>query len=224
LPSDNHQPNCGVGATCGIHRKLLFIYDQNKSTHKYQCPLVFLDDGTKDPKYAKNPWSHDLRPTNVRYDPAVYAVSPRGVEYDVTCIAMTRSLGDFYGHQFGLSYIPDVTFNEIEIENHEYIITVGSDGIWDCWKWNEWSEYINDLMTKADNRLDVVVKSALRHSVQKAKACFGDDSYDDASLVFIALRPELFKLHLLKSNNNKENVDNNNQNNDNNNSISKKTL
>merc|ERR1719296_513026 len=49
-----------------------------------------------------------LHPTNVRYEPAVYAVSPGNIYQDATCIAMTRSLGDFYGHQFGLTYIPTI--------------------------------------------------------------------------------------------------------------------
>ena len=99
--------------------KLLFVYDKANVCRKYECPLVFLDDGTKDPKFVKNPWGNSLRPTNVRYDPAVYAVSPYGVQHDITCIAMTRSLGDFYAHQFGLSHEPDVTFNELDTNDHE---------------------------------------------------------------------------------------------------------
>ena len=49
-----------------------------------------------------------LHPTNVRYEPAVYAVTPRQVVQDSTCIAMTRALGDFYAHQFGLTFEPDL--------------------------------------------------------------------------------------------------------------------
>jgi hypothetical protein len=43
-------------------------------------------------------YDEGLRPTNVRYEPAVYAVSPPGVTKDGTCLAMTRALGDFYAH------------------------------------------------------------------------------------------------------------------------------
>jgi len=171
--------------------KLLFVYDQANVSKKYMCPLVFLEDGTKDPKYVKNPWGNNLRPTNVRYDPAVYAVSPSEVTHDVTCIAMTRSLGDFYAHQFGLSYVPDITFDWVDAY-HECIIVVGTDGIWDCWKWEDFSDYVNGMMTKHDNQLDTVTKIVLKHTVQRAKACFGEASYDDASLVCIALRNVLF--------------------------------
>merc|ERR1719204_2685838 len=114
-------------------KKLVFIYDKSSVYRKYECPRVFLEDGpnagTKDPEYVTNPWGNDLRPTNVRYDPAVYAVSPEGVEKDITCIAKTRALGDFYGHQFGLTYVPDISIRKLDAKN-EYLITVGSDGVW----------------------------------------------------------------------------------------------
>lgn len=197
-------------ATDEFPTKLLFVYDQANTCRKFECPIVFLEDGTKDPKYVKNPWGNQLRPTNVRYDPAVYAVSPYGVSHDITCIAMTRSLGDFYAHQFGLSNVPSVTFEELEMKDNEYIVTVGSDGIWDCWKWDDFSDYVNGVMTKYKNKLDSVCRTVLKHTVQRAKACFGEGSYDDASLICVALRPQLFapsnKQQMNDNNNNNNNV------------------
>jgi len=201
LPTDSHPT------------KLLFIYDQANTCRKFECPIVFLEDGTKDPKYVKNPWGNKLRPTNVRYDPAVYAVSPYGVSHDITCIAMTRSLGDFYAHQFGLSNVPSVTFEELDIENNEFIVTVGSDGIWDCWKWDDFSDYVNGVMTKYKNKLDNVCKTVLKHTVQRAKACFGEGSFDDASLICVALRPQLFDYkYYQQQNNNNNNIHHSNSN------------
>merc|ERR1712129_304531 len=165
-----------------------------------------------------NPWGNKLRPTNVRYDPAVYAVSPYGVSHDITCIAMTRSLGDFYAHQFGLSNVPSVTFDELEIADNEYIVTVGSDGIWDCWKWDDFSDYVNGVMTKYKSKLDNVCKTVLKHTVQRAKACFGEGSYDDASLICVALRPQLFEAsYYTKANEQQSQQHNNNNQNDSNN-------
>lgn len=103
-------------------QKLMFIYDQANMNRKFECPIVFLKDGTKDPKYVRNPWGNHLRPTNVRYDPAVYAVTPYGIAHDITCIAMTRSLGDFYAHQFGITCEPSVTVNEFDISGHECFV------------------------------------------------------------------------------------------------------
>lgn len=31
--------------------KLLYVYDKTSVMRKYECPRVFLDDGTKDPRY-----------------------------------------------------------------------------------------------------------------------------------------------------------------------------
>lgn len=161
---------------------------------------------------------------------------------------MTRSLGDFYAHQFGLTNKPSVTFNELNIYNdnnnnngdnkggkgeaNEFIITVGSDGVWDCWKWDDFSDYVNGVMTKYQNKLENVCKTVLKHTIQRAKACFGEGSYDDASLVCVALRPSLFEpasnniqsITTQQSNQNDSNDNNNdkpqNGHNNNNNSIS----
>ncbi len=85
------------------------MYDKTNVFRKYECPLVFLESGQKDPQFVTNPWGCGLHPTNVRYEPAVYAVTPRAIHKDSTCIAMTRALGDFYAHQFGLTAVPSIT-------------------------------------------------------------------------------------------------------------------
>merc|ERR1712176_962596 len=74
------------------------------------------------------------------------------------------------------------------------MVTVGSDGVWDCWKWDDFSDYLNGVMTKLDNRLKDVNESVLKHTVQRAEACFGEGSYDDATLITVALRPQLFEI------------------------------
>jgi serine/threonine protein phosphatase PrpC len=132
--------------------KLLFVYDKTNVFRKYECPCVFQPDGTKDQQYVANPWGYGLHPTNVRYEPAVYAVTPRSVSKDSTCIAMTRALGDFYAHQFGLTHEPSISVKRISCadsgsedttQTHSnsyatseqaYTIFVASDGVWD------WSE------------------------------------------------------------------------------------
>lgn len=60
--------------------KLLFVYDKTNVYRKYECPLVFMPNGTKDLTFVRNPWGMGLHPTNVRYEPAVYAVTPRTVQ------------------------------------------------------------------------------------------------------------------------------------------------
>merc|ERR1712039_305820 len=167
--------------------KLLFVYDKAQLVaRKYECPKVFLSNGTKDPEYVKNPWGNDLRPTNVRYDPAVYAVSPPGVKEDVTCIAMTRSLGDFYAHQFGLTWRPDVTIKKLDKKN-DYLITVGSDGIWDCWKFDDFSDFATSTVASFPKNLYKACRHVVRATVERARALFGSRSFDDASACFLRL-------------------------------------
>lgn len=166
-------------------KKLLFIYDKAAVYRKYECPLVFREDGTKDPVYVKNPWGNNLRPTNFRYEPGVYAVTPEGVHQDITCIAMTRSLGDFYGHQFGLTYVPAVNISTYP-KSKAMTIAVGSDGIWDCWKYEEFSDYLNQVYAQMD-AVEPATKAILDFTVKRAKQSFGVRAFDDASLILMRL-------------------------------------
>lgn len=168
--------------------KLLFVYDMNNTYRKYECPRVFLEigphRGTKDPEYVKDPWGKHLRPTNVRYDPAVYAVSPSGIEEDVTCIAMTRALGDFYAHQFGLTWEPDIYLRPLD-EKSEFLISVGSDGIWDCWKFEDFSDFATSTYKGCPKDLLKAARTIVSTNVGRAKALFGKRSFDDSSLCLL---------------------------------------
>jgi len=137
----------------------------------------------KDPVYASNPWGNGLHPTNVRYEPAVYAVTPRSINKDSTCIAMTRALGDFYAHQFGLSCDPSIGIKRYT-PNVEYSIIIGSDGVWDCWKYEDFAEYVNSCFQK-DRSISEVVELTLNESIHRAITNFGVKNFDDASLVIL---------------------------------------
>jgi len=169
-------------------QKLLFVYDKTSVFRKYECPSVFLEDGNKDPTFVTNPWGNGLHPTNVRYEPAVYAVTPRLVTKDSTCIAMTRALGDFYAHQFGLCCEPSIgvkTFFPGAGGPTEWTIFVASDGVWDCWKFEDFTAYCNKLLeTKKIADLGDIV---LTESISKAITNFGAKNFDDASLVVFPL-------------------------------------
>jgi len=172
-------------------QKLLFVYDKTSVFRKYECPSVFLEDGNKDPTFVTNPWGNGLHPTNVRYEPAVYAVTPRVVTKDSTCIAMTRALGDFYAHQFGLCCDPSIGVKHFPApsssssEPAEWTVYVASDGVWDCWKFEDFAAYCNKLLeTKKIQDLGDIV---LTESISKAITNFGAKNFDDASLVIFPL-------------------------------------
>jgi len=168
-----------------LKTSLIFVYDK-QGLKKHECPRVFDANGVKNPQYVKDPWGMGLRPTNVRYDPGVYAVTPKGIGEDTTCIAMTRSIGDLYAHQFGMTNLPSITFEELDLEE-EYVIAVGSDGVWDCWKWADFADFLNGCLAKYD--LHNGTEAIIQHTIARAKACFGTKSFDDASLAVLQLKP-----------------------------------
>jgi len=168
-----------------LKTSLIFVYDK-QGLKKHECPRVFDANGVKNPQYVKDPWGMGLRPTKVRYDPGVYAVTPKGIGEDTTCIAMTRSIGDLYAHQFGMTNLPSITFEELDLEE-EYVIAVGSDGVWDCWKWADFADFLNGCLAKYD--LHNGTEAIIQHTIARAKACFGTKSFDDASLAVLQLKP-----------------------------------
>jgi len=167
--------------------KLLFVYDKENVYRKYECPRVFLDDGAKDPLYVRDPWGNGLRPTNVRYEPAVYAVTPAEITTDVTCIAMTRSLADFYAHQFGLTHEPSVSFRSFN-PDEDFQIIVATDGVWDCWHFDGFHQFISATLQNVRS-LQECVDISLEESIKKAISNFGSQHFDDASLVLIQSNP-----------------------------------
>lgn len=164
--------------------KLLFVYDKTDTPRKYECPLVFKPDGSKDEQLASQPWHHGLHPTNARYEPAVYAVTPRTVTRDSTCIAMTRALGDFYAHQFGLTFEPSLKHVELP-PGSSFSVYVASDGVWDCWRYEDWARACVSVVrkAKAHQGTNAIGASLLAVSMQRAIASFGEKSFDDATLV-----------------------------------------
>lgn len=149
-----------------------------------------------------------LHPTNVRYEPAVYAVTPRTVSKDSTCIAMTRALGDFYAHQFGLTHKPSITVRKMTAsdgctddtthlhtqthasDKQSFTVFLASDGVWDCWKYDDLMQFINDLLTKKQYNLMQMGESVLEESITRAITNFGAKHYDDACLVTWQFSPQ----------------------------------
>lgn len=172
--------------------KLLCVYDKTNIYKKFLCPLIFDANGVKNPIYVTNPWGNGLHPTNVRYEPAVYAVTPSNVQRDITCIAMLRSIGDFYAHQFGLTCEATITVNKLD--DGDFIIANGSDGVWDNWKWEEFAAALTSTYqekatgkTVDDSLLEDVAESMVARSYEIAVKNFGAKHVDDISLVITKL-------------------------------------
>jgi len=173
--------------------KITAVYDKRNVLRKFECPRVFREDGTKDPLLSASPWEHGLHPTNVRYEPSVYAVTSPPAGEDTLCIAMTRSLGDFYGHPFGLTHRPSITVHTLP-SDADFAVVVASDGVWDSWKYEDLGAL---LQTQRAAGMDIerMAQAALSESLLRAAASFGVSSLDDASLALLVVAEKAASPH-----------------------------
>lgn len=61
-------------------------------------------------------------------------------------LAVSRSLGDVFGHTVGISNLPEVSYKMLE--ELDYFIIIGSDGIWDVMNSAEVVGYIFEKLEK----------------------------------------------------------------------------
>lgn len=60
---------------------------------------------------------------------------------------MHTYIGDFYAHQFGLTDSPDISVFSLD-KAYSYTVVLASDGVWDCWKWQEFHDYVNGFLER----------------------------------------------------------------------------
>lgn len=123
-----------------------------------------------------------LYPKNARYEPATYAVTPRSVTRDSTCIAITRSLGDFYACRFGVIAEPSINTHRLSNAG-DFFLVVASDGVWDSWKSGEFSDFVRESVLVHGGDSQSLSESIVVKSMGIASALFGSRNVDDASLV-----------------------------------------
>lgn len=177
---DNQEEYQRIQSSPEYTEKLLLVYDQSAQIEKWECPPIFLPTGEFDEQYRRNPWNraYRLHPANVRYEPGKYAVTRSTVRNDTTTIAMTRSLGDIYAHQFGLTHIPSITEHDVA-PGEICVVTNCSDGVWDCWKYDD---FLSHICSKPDDAT-TLAEYIVNKSVEIGSASFGSKNYDDTSAV-----------------------------------------
>ena len=174
--------------TSELPSKLMCVYTSAVNASRLQYPQIFhpimdaiQEKGCdlRDKKYIDDPlYQKELVPTNLRYEPGVYAISPYGAK-DSVAIAMTRSIGDYHAHQYGLTAEPSQK-SQILDDDSEHIVFLGSDGVWDCYVYQDFAErsmkYISaECIVGTVNRL-------VDDTVMTALSRFGT-RYDDITLI-----------------------------------------
>lgn len=147
--------------------KLELVYETQRGDQK-----IFDNGGNKISKFRSDPWGNGLTPINIRYETATRAVGGN----DEIRIAMTRSIGDFRGENYGLSHTPTVTFKKV---NKGCVVCVASDGLWDNWKYEDFSSYLTKL--KKDNSVESVLAKTMKETMKRGTTNFGKKNVDDTT-------------------------------------------
>ena len=174
----NHKPSnpAEYRRIRALDTPLRFVYD------KAGDPDIFTANGEKDERYVRDPWGNGLKPSNVRYEPGSY-VSFNEAHGDFVRLAMTRSLGDFYAHPYGVTAEPTMNVVELADDVQDASVVVASDGVWDVWQYEAFAAYVAQL--KSSNALSA--ERVMAKSMEQAYASFGRNAYDDSTLVLLQL-------------------------------------
>lgn len=172
-------------------QKLLQCYKQCDpcDKKKFHYPRIFTPLPTnrpedqfgdlRDQQFVINPWGNNLTPATVRYDPSAYATSPPGAR-DGVQIAMVRMIGDFNAQQYGAICKPSQRCIILDTDTSDHLLFTGSDGVWDCWKYEEFAE--EAMRHFATSTLSECVDNLFTTTVNKAKTSFGIKGFDDITM------------------------------------------
>ena len=160
----------------------------------YDVPDL-IDQGKPPPIFKKGPGGYELN-TGSRRIAEVHGVPPKNArgelpmilltpdedkEYgdmEAQSLAMTRSIGDFYMHTFGVTWKPEVISVELEEvgEKLEHLtLILASDGIWDLYEYEDVFQGIASPPTAAGQNLE----SALTFFQKSVKV--GEDMFDNTA-------------------------------------------
>jgi serine/threonine protein phosphatase PrpC len=171
--------------------KLKQIYDvKPEYSGSLRIPIFNNETGDMNLDYKRCPHRNKLVVSNVRNEYSTYVVVDPDNDYEindyVTGLAMTRSLGDFYIHPFGVVSDPSVNFYTLPA-GQECGVVVATDGVWDCWKFNDFHEYYMKQIKYCKFQKDVNIVDGLKivfeESVRAGIDIFGKNDYDDTSLI-----------------------------------------
>jgi len=163
---------------------LIAIYDM-EGKNATDSPKVFTVDGDGNPSLTNTGQIYK----NVRREWASRVITPPNADFQET-LAVTRALGDFPMQSCGLTSVPDVFEVKIELlldENDASgIIVIGSDGIWDNWKFDQVSGFFMDPVriesaSRASNALEQV-EEFMQLNFQVGERNFGSEA-DNATCI-----------------------------------------
>lgn len=164
--------------------KLRFVYER-RGVPQSQYPQVFDKHGQLERAYVESPWAMGLAPVNLRYEPGSRVVSGPEVEDDRASYAMTRSIGDFFAHAYGLTHRPSI--REILLPaDASGLVVLASDGVWDCWQYQTFADKVYATV-EASASLQDATAELLKDNHKLAVETFGARGHDDASIALMRI-------------------------------------
>jgi serine/threonine protein phosphatase PrpC len=163
-----------------------FVYDR-PTQYKHLCnPIYGMDDSGK--TIITN---HGYYCKNVREEWGSLITTTDDAKFPVS-LSMTRSFGDFYMQSLGVSYLPEVQCIDLDtiycaegVDPSEPLhLLVASDGVWDCWKYEE----ITKKVIEASETTDPAGK-LIDDNKELANTLFGNQS-DNATAIIVTIKYE----------------------------------
>jgi serine/threonine protein phosphatase PrpC len=170
-----HTPPTGV-------TRVRFIYDSPCTPYKYSCTPIYATLPTGEIGITQQGHYHK----NVREEFASLLTAPHDARFPVS-LSMTRALGDYFMQSYGISHLPEVQCVDLEqfSSNTQPIhLLVASDGLWDCWKYEDIAKKMLEIGTSIDSGSQSFAKRIIRENDIIAKRLFGNNS-DNATAIVV---------------------------------------
>ena len=107
-------------------------------------------------------------------------VTPESGPFSQMMLNMTRSLGDFYHQDYGVTWKPEVVrhrMSDLMGESQHAVLCVASDGVWDMWTFERAMEEVVDAMAVAEpDEQRKQVMTFFETSKRKGEETFGDSA------------------------------------------------
>lgn len=142
---------------------------------------------------------HGVPAKNARGDlPAILLTPDEDPTYgdmEPQSLAMTRSLGDFYMHTFGVTWRPEVIsidLEEVGDKLEHLTLILASDGVWDLWEYEDVFQSIIHPPVDATQGTDVAM-SFFTRCVSRGAEMF-EDTADNMTGMVVYLNPKGTKM------------------------------
>jgi len=124
-------------------------------------------------------------------DAKVAAAAGEAATVEEHSIAMTRSLGDFYAHHFGIISEPEIRTIDLDrfLSANGWVcctLHLASDGVWDLWSFAE----VGDMLLPPTSRPVLAIAASFCEATRAKGEDYFGESADNLTGLVVPLRPQ----------------------------------